>query len=67
MTDTVNLDNAIKRMYDDQLSNVDVFEASSNFIGFFELLVSIDKRNKSKNRSTKNEQNYEQCDEGCEK
>ena len=67
MTDTVNLDNAIKRMYDDQLSNVDVFEASSNFIGFFELLVSIDKRNKSKNRSTKNEQNDEQCDEGCEK
>lgn len=67
MTDTANLHNAIKGMYDEQLSNEEVFEARNNLIGVFELLVSIDKRDKSKNRSTEDEQNYEQCDEGCEK
>ena len=59
MTDTVNLHNAIKGMYDEQLSKEKVFEAGNNFIGFFELLVSIDKHGKSQTKSTENKQNYE--------
>lgn len=59
MTDTTNLHNTIKGMYDEQLSNEKVFEAGNNLIGFFELLVSIDKRDKSNTKSAGNEQNYE--------
>ena len=59
ITDTADLHNAIKVMYDDQLSNAEVFEAGANLIGFFELLVSIDKRDKSQAEGTENEQNYE--------
>lgn len=39
-----------------ELSNQEVFEAKSNFVGFFDLLYCIDKRNnekKSKNISKK--------------
>ena len=56
MTDTADLHNAIKGMYNDQLSNEELFEVESSFIGFLELLVSIDKRNKSSNESIKDEQ-----------
>lgn len=45
-------------LYDDQLSNEELFEISNNLIGFFELLVSIDQRN-SKAKNTENEQNYD--------
>ncbi len=59
MTDTANLHNAIQGIYNNQLSNSEVFEAGSNLMGFFELLVSIDKRNKIQLESIKNEQSYE--------
>lgn len=59
MIDTANLHNAIQGIYNNQLSNEELFEAESNLIGFFELLVSIDKRNKSQTESISNEQNNE--------
>lgn len=59
MTNTADLHNVIKVAYNNQLSNEEVFEAGTNLIGFFELLVSIDKRNKSQAESMKNEQGYE--------
>ena len=71
MIDTTNLHNAIKGMYDEQLLNEEVFVAGNNLISFFYMLVYIYNRNKSKNKRTENEQNYEclhkQCDKGSEK
>lgn len=42
-----------------ELSDQEVFEAEGNFVGFFDLLYRVDKRNKGKNndehkRSTNN-------------
>jgi hypothetical protein len=35
------------------LSDQEVFEARSNFVGFFDLLYRIDKRNKEKKKAKK--------------
>ena len=47
MTDIQILNRAIMSRYNDQLSKSEVYEAESNLISFFEMLVSIDRRNKS--------------------
>lgn len=59
MTDTKNLHKTIASVYENQLSAEELFEAESCLIGFFELLVSIDKRNKSQTEGINNEQSYE--------
>ncbi len=59
MTDIQILNRAIMRRYNDQLSKSEVYEAESNLISFFEMLVSIDRRNKSQAESIKDEQSYE--------
>lgn len=39
------------------LSDQEVFEARSNFVGFFDLLYRIDKRNKEKGKTEKTKDN----------
>lgn len=59
MIDTKNLHKTIAGAYENQLSAEELFEAERCLVGFFELLVSIDKRNKSQMESINNEQSYE--------
>lgn len=43
-----------KKLCKQDLSNQEVFEAKSNFVGFFDLLLQIDKRLNEKNNEQDN-------------
>ncbi|EKE11110.1 MAG: hypothetical protein ACD_15C00137G0007 [uncultured bacterium] len=46
-----------ERLSGRNLSDQEAFEARSNFVGFFDLLYSIDKRNEEKKKLRKTEKN----------
>ena len=40
-----------KETYGEEISYEEAYEAATNLIGFFQLLLDIDRKNKSKNRN----------------
>ena len=49
------------KMSGKELSEQEAYEADKNFVGLFELLIKIDKRNKAKKKAVSNDNSQTLC------